>query len=55
MGLSDILQRYVGDGPVANSDSAHEHFDEVARTTPPALLGQGLADAFRADSTPPKW
>ena len=52
MGLLDILQRYVGDEPVANSDSAHEHFDEVARTTPPAQVGQGVADAFRAESTP---
>ena len=53
MGLMDIVQRYVGDKPAANSDSAHEHFDEVASTAPPELLGQGLADAFRADSTPP--
>lgn len=53
MGLLDILKQYTGDAPVANPNSAHEHFDEVARSAPPEVLGQGVADAFRADSTPP--
>jgi hypothetical protein len=53
MGLLDILKQYTGDAPVANPNSTHEHFDEVARSAPPEVLGQGVADAFRADSTPP--
>jgi hypothetical protein len=53
MGLMDILQQYTGGTPVAGTNSAHEHFDEVARTAPSEVLGQGVADAFRADSTPP--
>jgi len=31
----------------------HEHFDEVAGAASPEILGQGVADAFRADGTPP--
>ena len=53
MGLMDILQQYTGDKPIANPNSAHDHFDEVARTISPEQLGQGVADAFRADGTPP--
>ena len=52
MNLTDILRQYAGGAPVASPD-AHEHFDEVARAAPPEVLGQGVADAFRADSTPP--
>lgn len=53
MGLMDILQQYSGTKTVANPASAHDHFDEVARAAPPELVGQSVADAFRADSTPP--
>jgi len=53
MGLMDILDRYANATAVPNSDIARQHFDEVSRTAPPELLGQGVADAFRADSTPP--
>jgi hypothetical protein len=53
MGLMDILQQYTNSTAVSNSNTAHEHFDEVARTAPPEILGQGVADAFRADNTPP--
>jgi hypothetical protein len=52
MGLMDILQQYAGAKTIATPDSAYDHFDEVARSAPPELLGQGVADAFRADSTP---
>lgn len=51
MGLMDILQQYAG-AAGANPDAARQHFDEVARTAPPNIVGQGVADAFRADSTP---
>jgi hypothetical protein len=53
MGLMDILQQYTNSSTVSNSNVAHEHFDEVARAAPPDILGQGVADAFRADNTPP--
>lgn len=53
MGLMDILQQYAGGMPPANANVAHDHYDEVARSAPPEILGQGLGDAFRADNTPP--
>ena len=53
MGLMDILQQYTNTTAVPNQNIAHEHFDEVSRSAPPEILGQGVADAFRADNTPP--
>jgi hypothetical protein len=53
MGLMDILQQYAGTAAGANREIAHQHFDEVSAAAPPEILGQGLGDAFRADSTPP--
>lgn len=53
MGLMDILQQYTATKTTASPDSAHDHFDEVARAAPPDILGPSVADAFRADSTPP--
>ena len=53
MGLMDILQQYTNTTAVPNLNIAHDHFDEVARAAPPEILGQGVADAFRADNTPP--
>ena len=53
MGLMDILQQYVdkaGSAPVVGST---DHFDEVARSAPPQVLQDGVADAFRSDQTPP--
>jgi hypothetical protein len=37
----------------ADSNGAEGNFEEVSRNSPPLVLGQGIADAFRADSTPP--
>jgi hypothetical protein len=53
MGLMDILQQYAGQAAGSDSNSVHAHFDEVAQAAPTPVLGQGVADAFRADSTPP--
>ena len=53
MGLMDILQQYTNPTAAANAAMAHEDFDEVARKAPPDVLGQGVADAFRDDRTPP--
>lgn len=52
MGLMDILQQYANTTVAPSTQIAHEHFDEVSRAAPPGVLGQGVADAFRADSTP---
>jgi hypothetical protein len=52
MGLMDILQQYAN-ASGSDPDVAHQHFDEVARAAPPDVVGKGVADAFRADSTPP--
>ncbi len=52
MGLRDVLQQYTGTGTIAGPDATPGHFDEVARDAPRELLGPGVADAFRAESTP---
>ena len=52
MGLMDILQQYTN-ATGSRPDITREHFDEVARAAPPEIVGKGVADAFRADSTPP--
>ena len=53
MGLMDILQQYTSNNAPSDPNSVHAHFDEVAQAAPTAVVGQGVADAFRADSTPP--
>jgi hypothetical protein len=53
MGLMDILQNYTNAAAGSNPNVAHDHFEEVARAAPPEILGQGVADAFRDERTPP--
>jgi hypothetical protein len=53
MGLMDILQQYTRNTGVPDATTVHNHFDEVTRTAPANTVGQGVADAFRAESTPP--
>ena len=53
MGLMDILQQYTNPATINNPTAAGEHFEDVARAAPPAVVGQGVADALRADNTPP--
>jgi hypothetical protein len=52
MGLLDILQQY-SDPARVQPDRVQEHFDEVAQHAPPRELGNGVAEAFRSDATPP--
>lgn len=52
MSLMDMLQRYMNPASVAPTE-AEAHFDQVARTAPPDLVGQGIAGALRSDQTPP--
>ena len=53
MGLMDILQQYTRNAGVPDANTVHDHFDEVTRTAPAGTVGQGVADAFRAEGTPP--
>ncbi len=53
MGLMDILQHYAQPASQSSPDAAQAHYDEVSKSAPPEVLGQGLGDAFRADHTPP--
>jgi hypothetical protein len=53
MGLMDILKQYTDSAAASQPNAAHDHFDEVARAVPPDVLGKGVADAFRSDTTPP--
>jgi hypothetical protein len=52
MGLMDILQQYTNGASAVEANAARTHFDQVASAAPTEVLGQGVADAFRADSTP---
>jgi hypothetical protein len=51
MGLTDIFEQYRNDAAV-NPHIAPEHFDAAVRQAPRDAVAQGIADAFRADSTP---
>ncbi|HEX6362961.1 MAG TPA: hypothetical protein VFZ93_08395 [Albitalea sp.] len=48
MGLMDILQSYA-----ARPTSTERDFEEAAPELPPDVLGEGVAQAFRSDQTPP--
>lgn len=52
MNLQSILAQYAGGAPAttANVDS---HFDTATRELPAQVVGQGVAEAFRSDQTPP--
>jgi hypothetical protein len=51
--LSGVLGRYQ-DASASNApDTAHQDFDQVAQSAPPAAIADGLAAAFRSDETPP--
>ena len=48
--LNRILDRYADrDAPDGNDDD----FDQVAQQAPPAVVSEGVAEAFRSDQTPP--
>jgi hypothetical protein len=51
--LSDVLKQYANSsasGPV--NAQVNEHFDQVAKALPSSSLADGLAAAFRSNSTP---
>jgi hypothetical protein len=48
MGVMDILQQYA-----VRPTSTEDDFDEVVRQVPQDVLGDGVAQAFRSQQTPP--
>ena len=52
MDLQSILSRYIGGSPATTADSG-SHFETAARELPPNVVGNGVAEAFRSDQTPP--
>jgi hypothetical protein len=53
MSFLDVLSQYVDHQPGTAPPEAARHFEQVAQSAPPHVLSEGLADAFRADETPP--
>ena len=53
MGLLDMLQQYVNAAPGQPIGAASDHFQQVAQSAPPQVVGQGIAEALRSDQTPP--
>ncbi|MGH8799308.1 MAG: hypothetical protein ACREX7_03620 [Casimicrobiaceae bacterium] len=51
--LNNLLQQYLGGASAAPSPVAADHYQQVATNAPPSVVGQGLADVFRSDQTPP--
>lgn len=49
--LNDVLKNY-STGQSQNSETAAEHFDQVAQAAPNNVVAEGLAAAFRSDQTP---
>jgi hypothetical protein len=53
MSFLDILDRYANAGDGRFTQDASRHFEEVAQSAPSEVVSEGLADAFRAEQTPP--
>ena len=53
MSFMDILRQYDNAQPGRPAPDAARHFEQVAQDAPPGAVSQGLAEAFRADQTPP--
>ena len=53
MGFMDILNQYAGQQQGQPAPAAAQHFEQVAQQAPQAVVSHGLAEAFRADQTPP--
>jgi hypothetical protein len=53
MSFLEILERYAQRRPEALSGDAEMEFEVVAQQAPPEVVSEGLADAFRAEQTPP--
>jgi hypothetical protein len=53
MHFIDILDRYAAGPDDAMATDAAQYFEEVAQSAPREVVSDGIADAFRADQTPP--
>jgi hypothetical protein len=53
MDLGGLLSKYLNVPAGQSAPEAAEHFDQVAQQATPEVLGQGISDALRSDSTPP--
>lgn len=52
MDLGGLLSKYLNVPAGQSAPEAAEHFDQVAQQASPEVLGQGISDALRSDSTP---
>jgi len=51
--LGDVLKQYANSSASGQvNPQVHEHFDQVAQAAPSGALADGLAAAFRSNSTP---
>lgn len=51
--LGDVLKQYANTSATEQANpQVHEHFDQVAQAAPSSSLADGLAAAFRSNSTP---
>jgi hypothetical protein len=53
MSLRDILTQYADRSYQQPVDNAPDDFERIAADAPPEIVRDGLAEAFRADETPP--
>src|SRR2546423_15420290 len=53
MGVLDLLNQYQGLAPGTAPPEAETHFEQIAREAPQEDVAQGIAQAFRAEQTPP--
>jgi len=53
--VSDIVQRYSGQGGGAASAPAdvHSDYQQVSKAAPAEVTSSGISEAFRSDQTPP--
>ncbi|MGC2614949.1 MAG: hypothetical protein WA354_13030, partial [Terracidiphilus sp.] len=49
--VTNVLKQYTG-GSTPNPENATEHFDQVAQTTSPNAIADGLSAMFKSDQTP---
>jgi hypothetical protein len=51
--LGGLLSKYLNVQAGQPAPDAQDHFDQVAQHASPEVLGQGISEALRSDSTPP--
>lgn len=51
--FGNLLQQYLGGNGGADPGRAEQDFGQVAQHAPPAVVAQGVTEAFRSDQTPP--